>query len=543
MVSDAGLKHLKGLTKLTKLDLSRTNVTAQGIADLKKVLPECDIKWDGEAPPKPKAMTEDEAREALAGLFAERLELAGDTEEKDDDIAVATSMLEMAEEKDVAPALRAVLCEKVFELAGQEPKGFAAAVAAMDLMAEHDAEQADVYRIKAISLYAGRFGAVEEEQRPAAALGLIRLLQGYARRSEEAGDLARARAHILQAARTARVVELPQALLLEDKVRRLDERARARTEAEELATKLEETPDDQLLHRQLMNLHLLSLDDPAVALEHVDLAGESESRHFLELAAEVAGGLGELDLLMVGRWYRSLAEDVREGRQQTALERANEVYTWYLARHRDDDAERATAQAEREEIETALAEPRSEDADRKPGGPWTSLLAFASASAEAADGERWQVDDGGLSGSGKIFLPLHPEGSYRVRLRFHPPQDTGWEMRVPIGGRSVPVYIRPDQVVAVGKPLDVQGDPLLSPARLEELELTVLRRGEQILVAVDLNGSPYGFGQIQIPAEVEGVEDEPAPAGFVVIGRNISMAAAEIRMVDGWMRLLAADGP
>ena len=42
-VTDAGLVHLKGLTKLGLLDLSDTQVTDAGVAELKKALPKCVI--------------------------------------------------------------------------------------------------------------------------------------------------------------------------------------------------------------------------------------------------------------------------------------------------------------------------------------------------------------------------------------------------------------------------------------------------------------------------------------------------------------------
>jgi hypothetical protein len=42
-VSDTGLKHLAGLSKLTQLDLSGTEVTADGAAALQKALPRCKI--------------------------------------------------------------------------------------------------------------------------------------------------------------------------------------------------------------------------------------------------------------------------------------------------------------------------------------------------------------------------------------------------------------------------------------------------------------------------------------------------------------------
>ena len=42
-ITDAGLVHLKGLSSLQTLDLRFTQITDQGIADLKKALPNCKI--------------------------------------------------------------------------------------------------------------------------------------------------------------------------------------------------------------------------------------------------------------------------------------------------------------------------------------------------------------------------------------------------------------------------------------------------------------------------------------------------------------------
>jgi hypothetical protein len=43
MVTDAGLVHLKGLTKLRALKLNGTNVTAGGVKQLQQALPNCKI--------------------------------------------------------------------------------------------------------------------------------------------------------------------------------------------------------------------------------------------------------------------------------------------------------------------------------------------------------------------------------------------------------------------------------------------------------------------------------------------------------------------
>ena len=43
-VKELGKAKLKALMKLTELHLEKTKVTAQGVANLKKALPKCEIK-------------------------------------------------------------------------------------------------------------------------------------------------------------------------------------------------------------------------------------------------------------------------------------------------------------------------------------------------------------------------------------------------------------------------------------------------------------------------------------------------------------------
>jgi len=46
-LTDAGIRHLEGLTNLTALDLRKTKASAAGIERLHQALPKCKIEWDG----------------------------------------------------------------------------------------------------------------------------------------------------------------------------------------------------------------------------------------------------------------------------------------------------------------------------------------------------------------------------------------------------------------------------------------------------------------------------------------------------------------
>jgi hypothetical protein len=47
LLTDTGLSELKALSRLTYINLRGNKVTAAGVADFQKALPECRVEWDG----------------------------------------------------------------------------------------------------------------------------------------------------------------------------------------------------------------------------------------------------------------------------------------------------------------------------------------------------------------------------------------------------------------------------------------------------------------------------------------------------------------
>lgn len=51
-ITDAGMEHLKGLTKLSELNLNNTQITDAGLQELKTSLPKCQISNEGNETPE-----------------------------------------------------------------------------------------------------------------------------------------------------------------------------------------------------------------------------------------------------------------------------------------------------------------------------------------------------------------------------------------------------------------------------------------------------------------------------------------------------------
>ena len=104
-ITDAGLGHFAKIERLHVLDLTGTQVTAEGIAKLKEALPRCNITWDGNAGDEATSTTEME----LGDVSAER-ELASWVLRKQGDVFIAGVKAALQTESDLPDsfAIRAV---------------------------------------------------------------------------------------------------------------------------------------------------------------------------------------------------------------------------------------------------------------------------------------------------------------------------------------------------------------------------------------------------------------------------------------------------
>ena len=81
------------------------------------------------------------AAQAMQSLYGDELKRVAATRDVGDDLVLAAKLLEAARAADAQPALLAVLCEKAFDLAAEDPRGHETALAAADLLARRVPER------------------------------------------------------------------------------------------------------------------------------------------------------------------------------------------------------------------------------------------------------------------------------------------------------------------------------------------------------------------------------------------------------------------
>jgi hypothetical protein len=101
----------------------------------------------------------EKAAEAVQSLYGAELNRVAATRDVADDLALAAKLLEAARAADAQPVLLAVLCEKAFDLAAEDPKGYETALAAAELLARKVPQRAEAMQERVLSVRQRQYDA------------------------------------------------------------------------------------------------------------------------------------------------------------------------------------------------------------------------------------------------------------------------------------------------------------------------------------------------------------------------------------------------
>ncbi|MEX2214756.1 MAG: hypothetical protein WD768_11540 [Phycisphaeraceae bacterium] len=376
----------------------------------------------------------DDAQAGFDALYGQKLREASATASREDDVALAKQMLATAETAGGAPKLKALLCDKAYELAARDPAGYDVAAGAMTMIAQAFPEKAGDARLKIIDLRQKQFARARGDEKNEVGATLIGLLVTH-------GDTALAQKKVDDAAddyrralTVARLIRSPQTAALDAKIARVAHLKRVWARIDSLEGQLKGNAEDGKVADEIVKLYVVDLDDPMGAKLVLPGASDASLRTQVPLAMKPLGELAEGESLSLAQWYQEHAKSAGPPAKPGMLNRARAYLQRFLEQHEAEDVQRITANVRLQETSAMMAklgiEPypiggqpgdSSDSATAAASGKVMDLIKLLDPTKHVLHGQ-WQIKDGTIAkttreGGAMVRLPVLPKGDYELALQ------------------------------------------------------------------------------------------------------------------------------
>ncbi len=478
-------------------------------------------------------------------LFGDQVRRVKLTATVDDDLQLAQSLLNAAKTSPLEPAMFALVCVKVGEVAGAStPQGFELTITALDLLAERDQSQRASAQERALVVMQQRYNGARGEERLAVGKAMLERLRD-AGQGALPDDPTVARGHYLRAITLATSIDREAVAELRQCVLDIDVRIRLNRQVDLLSERLRGDPADQATRQSLVELLVIELDDPANAERFLSAEVSEPFRLYVPLAARDCRGASPEESMGLGDWYLSLAQRATGTTKARLLQRAASGYKRFLALHRQDDLEAVKARGALASIEaSATASP--------PGGAKTvDLLPRINIRRDAVEGNWTQAKNGitvQAARGTRLTLPVIPQGDYELTVRAsHIQGGHELDFMLPVGRSAVTLLIGGDSGTTSGLG-DIGGVPymknsarvstpnILSGKGVHEVVVIVRTRGDSAQVSASVDGKPllnWVGKQSELKPDKSFKPAHPDRPGIGAFNSGWLFQSCELRMLSG----------
>ena len=484
----------------------------------------------------------EKAAQAVQSLYGEELKRVAATRDIADDLALAAKLLGAARAADAQPALLAVLCEKCFDLAAEDPKGCETALAAADLLARRVPERAEAIQERVLSVRQRQYDAARGDARSVAGEALIKCLTDVAAARTAVGAFEEAAKFYRQALVVARAIRSASAEWVASQMKRLGEHQRLAANLPRLVASVKANPDNREARNQLIRLLLVDLDAPAEAAKYLDDKCEPALGKYVPAAAKPVEEAPELACVELADWYRQLAAAAIPASKVAMLVRARKYCERFLDLH-------SAADMDRTKVELAL---KKVDEDLKalgwapPPGPWIDVLKITTADNLRAWGDFRRTEAGVVSGGQglcRVSLPINPVGNYELEVKLTRGTGSNVGIIIPVGD-TMPALFLGDKHSGIqlvrGKGAD-ENETKTSAAAIKNgqpftVGVKVLLDGDKATITVTLDGKPYinwTGPQSALSTEKWGEMPGKGAVGLKSYMSNVVCSGARVRMLSG----------
>jgi len=313
----------------------------------------------------------------------------------------ARKILDAAKAMPDAPAVQIRLCEEAYKQGAAAVGGFPAALGALDLLEKIAPSRAEWTRVKRLDVHRLQYYRSTGGTKAANGRRYVDLLLARARATGKGGNWTEAANCYRQAYTVARTVKLSDTDAIYDSLRTAGHYEMIHNRVGKLKNALASNPDDLFSRTQLINAHLVDLDQPHEAAKYLSPKVDPALSRNVTRAATKASGLTEADFLALGTWYRSLAGRAPlKHTKVRMLTRALNHMNRYLEVYTKQDARRLRATTLVKAIEAELKRLGAEVAVRRtfPAGIILAMSFERGQWTKAADGTVVVKDISGRTG-------------------------------------------------------------------------------------------------------------------------------------------------
>ncbi|MEA3366771.1 MAG: hypothetical protein U9R68_01510 [Planctomycetota bacterium] len=518
------------------------------------------------ATPGARADDADEARDTFNSLFAKDLETVQETGTKTDDVALAVRLVETAGKSTGSSAFLSILCEHACRLASGHPSGYATAIRAMELVAEHVPEKRAEARGRLLELRRKQFGAARGDERKAAGEALLDALLTLVEEKQAAGDLTRTAALYREARSVAKAASSDRLPHIEGAAEALARRIHLRQRVGDVQAILQKHPDNVGAREGLVRLYLVNLDDPKKAAGVLEGVEDSGLKKYVPAAARTVDEAPELACLELGEWYRGLAETAPDYAEAKMYGRAKAYLERFLSLHETKDLKRTRGKVAMEKVEEALAAltapppkptPRKKPPKPQPGtmppGRWISLLPLVSPNRDCHEGTCEHKADGlwvFSKANGRLTVPVLANGSYEAEFAWKRTWGPGQvTFTLPVGSGDVTLVLGAYAGAfsglekITGKGAD-KNETTVRPGKFESNQLyrvtiQVKLVGTQAHIEVRVDGKPYlSWTGPQSALSANYKVSRQGCFGLGLWGAGVLFSEGRLKMLSGEARLL-----
>jgi len=490
-----------------------------------------------------------EAEDAFNSLYGTEYARVAATRDKADDAALAAALVKAAEKDGIASDLLVILCEKAYELGSKSDTGYDAAAGAMELLAEKVPDRKGACLANILTVRQRHYDKVRGDARAMPGEVFIDALRASARAAAESGGVAQATVLCCRAVMVARAIGSDRVNDVQAQADAYAARQRAEKRLAAMKARLEANPKDAAARKELVQLWLVEMDDPARAAACLDESCDADLRKYVPAAAKPVEEAPELACLELGNWYWGLVRSATPASQPAMLERTRAYVDRFLELHTAEDVLRSKAQLISKNVTAELA--RIAEAKNAIGpGRWVELLKRVDLKEDILAGN-WQRKETGLyaDAMSRLSLPCMPEGSYELVVEFVRHEGNSETTVILPTGLSSVAFLLGSNDLSENELRDVMGARLRQPVgdcKVPEgkpclLEIAVILKGTRVAITSRLNRRPciqWDGPQAALAVESQYKMPTRGILGIATHVPKVTFKSVRIRMLSGKAKML-----